>query len=281
MATPSPEQVLTGYQSATKQVRDRVVAYVTAVWANSPAFRDADIERIVSRIVPVVQAGQMHVAQLTNAYIGSMAVLAGVAWSPGVDRAAVVDYRGTPADVVYRRPAVQTYTALSKRSTYTDAVAEGLARLLSITATDIQQSKNRQASRAIGGSGFKFFRRQLTGSEDCALCVIASTQRYTRGNLMPIHPACDCDCVPDASGSDPGQVLDPGLLELTHAEIDKRLGLSDRGARDLGIGKTTSAGKPISDYTDLTVVNEHSELGPTLGWRSDKFTSAADIAALH
>jgi hypothetical protein len=85
--------------------------------------------------------------------------------------------------------------------------------------------------------------------------------------------------VKDSDG--PGTILDPDLLERTHALIDQKLGgPSDRGARDLGIEKTSSAGKPLSDYTDLVVVNEHGELGPTLAWRSDKFTSAADIAAL-
>lgn len=282
MATPSPDQVIVGYQSATESIRTRVLAYVAAVWANSPAYRDADIDRIVARIVPAVRAGQMQMAQLTDAYIGRISVLAGVTWSAGVDRS-LVAYRGVPADVVYRRPAVRTYTALSKGETFTDAVAQGAALLQNLAATDMQQVKNRQASRSIEGSGYKYFRRRLTGRENCALCAIASTQRYLRGDLMPIHPACDCGVEPLESGRDPGQVLDPDLLEMTHAEIDKRLNRTpgfDRGARDLGLGKTTSKGEPISDYTDLIVTNQHGELGPTLSWRSDKFTSAADIAAL-
>lgn len=275
----SPERVIGGYQGATASIRKRVLAYTAAVWANSPAFRDSDIDRIVARILPVIQAGQMQLAQLTDTYIGHMSVLAGVTWTSGVDRS-LLDYRGVPAAEVYRRPAVQTYTALSKGSTLTEALKAGASRLQSIVATDLQQAVNRQSQRSYSGSGFSYTLRVLSGAENCALCVIASTQRYHRGELMPIHPGCDCEQRGVKAGSDPGQVINPDLLELTHAEIDKRLGGSDRGARDLGIGKTTSAGNPISDYTDLTVVNDHGELGPTLGWRSDKFTSADDIAAL-
>lgn len=275
----SPKQVVAGYQAATTAIRDRVLAYTAAVWSGSPSFRDADVDRIVARIVPVIRAGQLQVANLTDAYIGRMAVLSGVAWSPGVD-ASLTGFRGVPADVVYRRPAVQTYTALSEGKTFADAVEQGAARLQSIVATDIQQVKNRQAQRSVGGSGFTFFRRELTGRENCALCVIASTQRYHRGDLLPIHPACDCDVVPYQAGRDPGQVIDPDLLESTHDEIAARLGRSELGARDLGLDKADAAGRPLSDYTDLIVSRDHGELGPTLTWRSDHFTSADDIARI-
>lgn len=277
MPTSAPNRALTGYQAATESVRARVLSYVKAVWANSPSFRDADIDRIVARIIPVVQAGQVQVAQLTDAYVGRMSVLAGVTWVSGVDREAVVDYRGVPADDVYRRPAVTTYTALSKGASYADAVTQGANRLQSIVATDIQQAKNRQASRSIGGSGFKYFERRLTGRENCAFCVIASTQRYLNGDLMPLHPGCDCDCVPLQSMKDPGQVIKPELLELTHAAIDAKLGGTDRGARELGLNKSSTKGQPLSDFTELIIVNEHGELGPTLGWRSDHFTGPGDL----
>lgn len=258
-------------------IRERVIAYGAAAWGQSRAFRDADIDRIMARVIPVVQAGQVQAAQVTNAYIGRLAVLAGVRWTSGIDREAIVNYRGVPAEEVYRRPAVATYSALAKGAMYVDAVQVGAARLVGILATDLQQASNRQASAAIGGSGFSGFRRQLSGSENCAFCVIASTQRYLKGDLLPLHPACDCETMPLLSATDPGQVIDQRLLDSTHAAIDKQLGFTDRGARDLGVGKVSSKGKPISDYTDLIVVNQHSELGPILGWRGAKFTGVEDL----
>lgn len=280
MPVATPDQTIAAYQRGTQIVRDRVVAYVRSVWSMSPGFRDADVDRIVARIVPAIRAGQMQTAALTDAYIGRMAVLAGVSWTPGLDPN-VVGYRGVPDAVVYRRPAVDVYTALSKGATYAQAVSGGLSRLTDIVSTDIQQASTRQAQSSVDASGFKYFRRQLTGRESCAFCVIASTQRYHRGNLLPCHPGCDCTVVPIVSAKDPGQVIDRRLLESTRAQIDTQLGSEDRGARDLGLGKTTSAGNSVSDYTDLLIVHDHGEFGPTLAWRSQEFTSAADISALN
>lgn len=47
------------------------------------------------------------------------------------------------------------------------------------------------------------FRRVLGGGANCGLCVVAATQRYSRGDLRPIHHACGCTTQPiygDAGG---------------------------------------------------------------------------------
>jgi hypothetical protein len=272
MATLSPDQLVAGYQGATESVRARVLAYASSLWMGSPGFRDADVERLIARIVPVVQAGQVQVAQITDSYVARMAILAGVTSSDGVDAAAITGYRGVAAEVVYRRPAVSVYTALAKGETFATASAFGLQRLTSIISTDVQQASNRQATKSIGGSGFSGARRVLSGAENCAFCVIASTQRYRKTELMPLHPGCDCKVRPFTESSDPGQVLDQRLLDQTHDLIDAKLNVKDSNARNLGNDKFSTKGQPISDFTDLIVTNEHGELGPTLGWRVDTFT---------
>lgn len=280
MALATLDQLTAAHQTTTKQIRDRTLALTAARWDASPDYRDADIDRLIAQILPQVQAGQLATATLTNAYIGQAALVAGTTAGASVDRDAILGYRGVPSADVYRRGAVTLYTALSNGSPFDAAIAYGLDRMLTIVATELQQAKNRQAQRALEASGFYGYRRVLTGLENCALCAIASTQKYSKSELMPIHPGCDCGVQPVREADGPGTILDPDLLERTHALIDQKLGGTDRGARDLGIEKTSSAGKPLSDFTDLVVVNEHGELGPTLAWRSDKFTSAADIAAL-
>lgn len=281
MPTATLDQLTAAHQTATAQIRDRSLAYTAALWDASPAYRDADIDRLIAQLVPQVQASQLATATLTNAYIGQAAKLAGTTALATVDRGAILDFRGVPTADVYRRGAVTLYTALSNGSPFALAVGYGLDRMLDIVATNLQQAKARQAQRALEQSGFYGYRRVLTGLENCALCAIASTQRYSKSELMPLHPGCDCGIQPVREADGPGTVLDPDVLERTHALIDQKLGLSDRGARHLGIDKRSSAGKPLSDYTDLIITNQHSELGPVLGWRSDKFTSAADIAALN
>lgn len=264
MRRVEPDQLIVGYQAATAAIRARVVEYARRLWLGSASLRDEDVERIVSRLVPAVQSGQRQVAQLTDAYISRVAAFAGVEWSAGLNLDDIVNYRGVPAVEVYRRPAVTAYTALSRGVPYAEAVQQGLNRLVSITSTDMQQAKNRAAAAGIDRSGFEFFRRVLSGSENCALCAIASTQRYRRGDLLPIHPGCDCGVAVMFAPSDPGQVIDSPTLELIHNEVERVTGSVDRSGR-------------APDYRDLVVTNLHGELGPTLGWRGETFTGPADL----
>ena len=120
-----------------------------------------------------------------------------------------------------------------------------------------------QASASLDGNGF---RRALNGPGDCALCVIASTQRYHAGDLLPIHPGCNCTVAPLGPGEGVDQVIDPDLLERVHAQVEAMTGDVDRGAR-------------APDYRKLMVVREHGEIGPVLTWKQHEFTSAADLAA--
>ncbi len=138
-------------------------------------------------------------------------------------------------------------------------------------STDIQQTRNRQARAAYTESSFEYTIRQLSGAENCALCVIASTQRYLAKDLQPMHPGCDCGQRGIRASQDPGQIIDPDLLELTHAAVEAKLGATDRSARLL------TGENPISDFLDLIVTREHGELGPTLTWRADRFTGPNDL----
>lgn len=276
---PSPSQVLAAHQSSVLKVRTGLVDYSALLWKAQPGFRTANEADFTRFIVPRVQAAQIRTASLTSAYLAQMAAAKyGVKSAPiPVSRAAVLNGRGVDPVEVYTRPAVTVRTALSNGSTYSEAVAAGLTRLTSLVTTDLQMAKVRQVSASTRGSRFQYFARVLTGAEDCALCVIASTQRYRRGDLMPIHPSCDCGVEPLESERDPGQVLDQALLDRTHEQVAQKVGFSDSGARNLGIGKYDAQGKPISDYTELIITREHGEYGPTLSWRSDKFTSAKDL----
>lgn len=262
------------YLAAVAQVRERLLFTVGAAWSGLGSYRDADIDRLVRLVVPRVQAGQVRVATLTEAYFR------GVGASAGIDVPYVTGGRGVAAVDVYRRPAVTAYTSLAEGKTLTASIAAGADRLASLVSMDLQMAKVRQAERSLSSAGVTFYRRVLSGSENCALCVIASTQRYRVGDLLPIHPGCDCGVDVLPRGMDLDLVIDPGLLDAAHDEITARLGRSEAAARDLGLGKTDSRGRPISDYTDLIVTRTHGEYGPTLAWRDHKFTSESQIAAL-
>lgn len=275
MATVTPEQIIVGYNDAVFTVRSRVEQFARTAWLTAGSWRDADIDRLVKLIVPRVQAGQIQTAQLTAAYLASVQTIrTGERVSPvAVVREEVTAARGVAAEVVYRRPAATMYAGLAKGALVGAAIEQGAQRLVSLVATDHQLAKTTQARRSLSGSGFKFMRRTLTGRENCALCAIASTQRYGVQDLLPIHPGCDCGVDTVEVGRDPGQVLEPERLELIHAAIEAQFGGTDRGAKYL------DGGSDRSDFLDLITVRKHGELGPLLTWRDQHFTSAADIDA--
>ena len=276
MAELNSDRLTAAYMAQVAAIRERVLTFSTTLWQRSTALRDVDVDRLVARIVPVVQGGQMQVASITNAYVQRLAALEGITATPvAIDRGSVVDYRGVPAAEVYRRPAVTAYTELRDGKDFQAAKNAGLDRLRSIVSSDIQQARNRQARAAYSSTGFDYTLRVLSGAENCALCVIASTQRYLTKDLQPMHPGCDCGERGVRANRDPGQVIDPRLLELTHQQVEAKTGVTDRGARQLGAGKFDE--KSVSDYTELIITREHGEYGPTLAWRSDRFTGPSDI----
>lgn len=252
-------------------IRDRLLEFAERYWLGMGSWRDADVTRFANALIPRLQAAQIQTANLTAAYMAQLLE------DDPVGQLLLEELRGgTSPETVYRRPAVTMRTRLAEGASFPDALAAGTARLRSLVSTDMQLANTHQAQRAMRRSGIQYYRRVLTGREDCALCVIASTQRYSKEDLLPIHPGCDCEVAPLMPGDATQQVIDEDLLERTHAEIAAHTGRdSDRGARDLGRGDLGVEG--FSEYTDLIVAREHGEYGPTLSWRDQNFTSAADL----
>lgn len=258
------------YDAQVLAVRKRVQQYAARYWDGLGAWRDADADRLIAALVPRVEAGQARIAQLTDAYIARVAADGGSISRGSVADASTEALRGVPADEVYQRPFVEMRTKLSEGSTVSTAVAAGGARLLDLVSTGMQLAKTHSARAAIDRSGAAGFERVLTGRENCSLCVIASTQRYHRGNLLPIHPGCDCGVRP-INGDPSEQVINPERLEAIHTAIENEFGQTDRAARY--IDGANSRG----DYTDLLVTYEHGEIGPTLAWRDQKHTGPSAL----
>lgn len=262
------------------RLRERLDAYLAGRWMSLDSWRDPDITRLLNDILPVITAAERQMVETTNAYLASVAsTAAGTSFRPPTIRYQDLTgaaLRGVDPAEVFRRPQMVMNYRLSKGASLSDAIDAGANRLRSLGATNLQLAK----TKTVAAQGTApFYRRVLTGSENCALCVIASTQRYRRGKLAPIHPGCDCG-IEEIIDAQAPHVIQPALLEQTHREIDSRLGGSDRSAQDLGRGKTDSRGRPLSDFTDLIVVRQHGELGNLLAWRSDHFRGPSEAANL-
>lgn len=267
MASLTVTQTVTAYDRAVHLVRQRVETYARTAWLAQGAYRDRDVDRLVSLIVPRVQAGQVQVANLTSVYIASIDSLHSKG-APGpvkVDTEAVTTRRGVPAEDVYRRPATTTYTALADGASYHEAVDQGISRLMALVGTDIMLALVFQSRESLSRSRFKMYRRVLTGRENCALCTIASTQAYHRGDLLPIHPGCDCRVQPIRSDEPIPQVIDHERLEGTHNLVRDFAGTEARDGREV-------------DYRQLIVTEHHGEYGPTIAWRAHKFTGPDGLA---
>lgn len=255
-------KVVTTYSRTVEAVRKRVLTFVDRSWLGLGSYRDADIERFVRAVVPVVQGGQRQVAALTDAYLATLArTVLGSGKPVGVSPASVTDLRGVPAAEVYARPGVTVWMALRDRKPLDQAVSEGLERARDIAASDLQLAKTHTARRhLLGDNRVTGYRRVLEGARDCGLCIVASTQRYHKGDLLPIHPSCDCGVLPIYGRTDLGQIIDPDTLEGVHTAIEERFGVADRGAR-------------VPDYRKVLLVREHGELGPLLTVKSHRFTA--------
>jgi len=248
------------YDSQVHAIRQQITAFGQAYWDSLPHYRASAVEDMIQAITPRVTAGQLRIADLTRAYLAQCARELG--WKvvlPPIDQDEIRGARGVDPRIVYRRPAVDVYTALAAGKPLPQAAAEGRLRLTQLIGGDMQLAKvhaSRQSMRGYPEEG-QFYRRVLTGRENCALCVVASTQRYYRGDLLPIHPGCDCDVQPLPPGLAVNQVIDEDLLEQVHQITADRLGVSDRGGR-------------TPDYRKLLTVSEHGEYGPTLSWSQPK-----------
>ncbi|TDD54580.1 hypothetical protein E1286_05155 [Nonomuraea terrae] len=260
------------------------------------SWRDADADTFVAGTVPMVRGAQQAMVTMTDAYIAAMlADLLGEDIQP-LGLQAEDNLRGVDAEAVYRRPFTQIWTDLSQGSLLRDAIQAGERRSEGLAATDLELAKTHASRQALEGHDDERivgYRRVLTGAENCAMCVLASTQRYHIGDLLPIHPACDCAVAPIIGDADPGQIInsvvvtegaqalttnsqgvnvfsgdqltDLGeLLEPLHEEIEKRFGKSDRGGRAL-------------DYRKVLTVHQHGEIGPVLAVKGQHFTGPAEI----
>ncbi|MFJ4529046.1 hypothetical protein [Streptomyces nigrescens] len=257
------------YKIITDQVRLRVLQFAQNAWTGLGSWRDSDIQAFIDAVVPMVAGGQQQIASLTNAFLaeqvaglfGGSAAPAGL--SPEETSGSALRNGADPREV-YRRPAVQMYRALKQGAALDAAVDLGANRIAQLVSTDMQLAKTHAAQQTLRDSKAQYYRRKLHGSKNCALCIVASTQRYRVKDLMPCHPGCQCTPEP-IEGSAP-HVLDKARLEELHSAVERVTGQkSDRGAR----GEL--------DYRKILVVRNHGEYGPTLTYKGQAFTGPGDI----
>ncbi|MGH8876783.1 MAG: hypothetical protein ACRD0P_05475 [Stackebrandtia sp.] len=267
MGQPEQDRIITAYMQASSRITESVVEYVTSQWLALGSYRDVDAAAFLSRVLPAITAGMTQQGAVTDAYLSLIVSDQLGRDHPVKGTANFKNIRGVSDDEVFHRPFKTMRAGLAEGMTMSEAIDQGYQRLKTITRTHMQLPARRTSrdflSRTTGVAGY---RRVLSGAENCGLCLVASTQRYRKSQLLPIHPGCDCRVAPIAGGDDPGQVIDEQRLAGAHAAIAQRFGddAADRGARDI-------------DYRKVLLVEEHGEIGPVLTVKSHRFTGPADI----
>lgn len=258
---PSPiQQFAIDAGALMDALRFGLVQQLLAGWFSLAGHNRKDVPTFVNFAVPSVLGGQKVVVELAHSYVAGQWGAAGMA-APALptDRVATgLALRGVDPAVVYARPFVDVWSGLKNGVDLATAVDHGAVRIQELVHTDLQLAHDHAVrdmySRATPRVGY---RRVLVGATNCALCIIASTQHYRRGDLMPIHPHCNCKTEP-AVGRFSG-VLDAELVRSVHAEIAAKYGISDKAARRL-------------DYRKVLLTRDHGEYGPTLTYSKDLFT---------
>ncbi|MFD8595364.1 hypothetical protein ACFV1L_10220 [Kitasatospora sp. NPDC059646] len=246
-----------------------VVNRLAQEWSSLGSWRGDDVKGFQRRVLPALLAGERRVAALTTTYLEAeyrrlfdepsrvafdLAEVTGSAVRNGVD----------PVDV-YERPFKEVWTALSNGEPLDVATERGANRLETLAKTDLQRARTLTAQAVMEQQPrVTYYVRELQGEYDCALCLVASTQRYRKADLLPIHPGCDCRPTPVRADFDPGQVIDEARLEAIHKAVEEALGTSARDARSV-------------DYSKIIVQHTHGEIGPVLGYKGQRFTGPEDL----
>ena len=240
-------------------LRARLIGYLRVLWAGLGSYNKPDIQRFAVAFIPAVAGAQVEAAALTDSYLALYERTVGktIARPVGIPRAVATGGRGVPPLEVYQRPGPDIWGALKDGVDWEEAVDRGLTRAVSLAETDVQLAETHAARHHLAASKTVVgYRRVLTGAASCGLCAVASTRRYHKKALLPIHPGCDCKVAPIYGESDPGQVINQELVDRLGDEIIDRF------------GDTTQ-----KSYRSLVVVHEHGEIGPMLTRKRDSFTT--------
>lgn len=236
--------------TAMRQITDSVKNAALTLWTLLGGYYpEEDIpDDFIESLAPIVLGAQATVSATTDSYLAYLLEES----VTGESAVGMAVRNGTPVELVYRRPFRKVRNLVDDGMALPEALLVGADRLQSLVATDLQASQFRTAERVMSQKKDPVGWRRVLNNPSCALCTVASTQRYTRGDLAAIHENCDCGVAPIKGSVDPGRVINKRLLDEFNGQF-----------RDSG-GRLLDRAELKRLQTVSMVVNEHSELGPML-----------------
>ncbi len=199
------------HQNRQINLADRAQRAVGLAWRTFGGLTDAAMKAFVDAVTPIVSTAITSSVMLTDAQLAQYCSYAtGDTFAPlGVDPA-TIEYRGGGVDIatVYARPVIVARVAISEGKTFAAAMTAGGARAAQLADTDPMLAARAAATEIMQRVPRVQGYRRLADGNACEYCLVAATQRYHVGNLMPIHPSCHCTTIPIIGTADPGRIID-------------------------------------------------------------------------
>lgn len=257
-----PSALALSYQATLRRTSNAAATATVASWDALGGHTDDFMAEFAGQAATIDDAARSVIVSTTDQYL-ALSVASQTGDSPtlrGLDPSRYT--RGVPDADIWGRPFVHAWTKVSEGASWSEAVRFGRQMAAQIAATNVQVAARGAAHDWIEGEPRVVgYRRVLGGGRNCDLCIVASTQRYHRSDLLPIHHSCRCAVEPIVGTSDPGQVVGRQTLEYVKANAD-----------DYTRDALRRAGRDIADLPQVKVV-DHGELGPLLWDRSHSFAT--------
>lgn len=217
MASRRDVAIVEAYVGRYNRLRTTTGVIVGRLWDQYAGLDDGAAERFTEAAASAVLAAQAAAGAQVDGYLAALTGEPVTGFDPEQVSGAAVRNGTDPLEVYLR--GIITARAATATHPFREAMNLGRLRVVSAAETDVALTQRAAVSLPPGVVGY---RRVLTGSS-CPLCQIASTQRYRRGDLMPIHSHCDCGIAPIAGTEDPGQVINRKLLNdlKKNGEVDR------------------------------------------------------------
>lgn len=164
----------------------------------------------------------------------------------------------TGFEVYDRIPAHYRY-AMSQGLTDQMALRSTVDRVKRMMELDVSLAAREQHRSTFSANsdvveGFRrVIRPELSKTGTCGLCVAASDVVYSVGDLLPIHPGCNCAVMPIIDGFDPGDYVNTMDLRRVYETATEG-------------GEVSDSGVPTrSQLSSVRVtIDRHGEYGPML-----------------
>lgn len=262
MTAPTSSDLAFGLTGMFGNLRASLLQQLFTVWYSLPEYRNAADWLDIS--LPMILSAEETISLATSTYMQmQLEALGSSDTTEAPDPTIIIGepLRGVDPSIVYTRPFKEVWESLGKGKTLAEAIDDGANRLRQLVETDLQLAHTHTSRTLLRDrNDVVGFKRVPTGTFTCALCLVASTQRYHKLDLMPIHPGCDCRVAPIIDSADTGQIIDKEFLEEIHKAVERQFGMSARDARKI-------------DYRKIPIVHNHGEFGPTLAVRGQHFTT--------